>query len=222
MEIAAAGDTNTRNQMKTLFTLIAVSACGFCQVAFPQEAITSYANGVFQFPQQTSGAGFAFSPLEPIIVTALGVSPNQAANLVGQVSLWDAAGNLIAFGPVGTGSPQFNQTVYNGTGSVILDAGATYYLQCVGFNQNWIGLDVFQGTYGGSFSVNPDISYLGGLYNYAPGSQPQLTPGEYFAGVNLEFKVASPEPSVTCLMLAASLGWMLGNHTKLRKQNSGS
>jgi hypothetical protein len=86
-----------------------------------------------------------------------------------------------------------------------LIAGQTYYLGAVGLNngQNfWLGSAVGSSV-GGSYSVNPDITYLNGVTGIVPpGTVPGTSQGGvYLVGANMMFTVtSSPEPSTLCLL----------------------
>jgi hypothetical protein len=86
--------------------------------------------------------------------------------------------------------------------------GDTYYIGAMAPTEgnNWIG-NVSGGMAGGSFSVNPDISYLSATTGFmSPGTVPGTPVGAsyFFVDENFEFTVV-PEPSALSLMGVAGL-----------------
>ncbi len=188
-----------------------VSTSLFCFRAFgQQEGIPTFTiSGSPIVGYANNGAGFAFSPLVSLAVTALGFNGSDLAHSSYRVSLFNAVGTQLATAQVSTGSPFYNQTYYQGISAVNLTAGNTYYLGAVevgGTNLVWAG-NVVGAAGGGTFSVNPDITYVSGNTGFMPpGSVPGSAQGQnYFVGANFEFTVVPEPASVGLLILGAAL-----------------
>jgi hypothetical protein len=190
--------------MKTMFSAILVSASllGLAASA-QQEAIPSYTpDGPGGYA--TNGAGFAFTPLVPIAVTALGYNGADLPVQPYVVGLFDSTGLQLASVLATASGTFYNQTYYQSISPVDLTVGQTYYLGAVGLTNGnyWKGLSSF------TFTTNPDISYLGYATDFMP---PATFPTEpiatdaYLVGANLEFTVI-PEPSVLGLAGVALCG----------------
>jgi hypothetical protein len=190
--------------MKTMFSAILVSASLFGLAASgQQEAISSFTpNGPVGYA--TNGAGFAFTPLVPIAVTALGFDGQDLPEQPYVVGLFDATGLQLAGTLVTASGTFYNQTYYQNISPVDLTVGQTYYLGAIGLTNGnfWVGVASY------TFSANPDISYLGYATDFMP---PATFPPEpiatdaYLVGANLEFTVV-PEPSFSGAAGMALLG----------------
>lgn len=206
--------------MKRIAFAVLVSTSLFCFRSFAQQEgipiftisgspIVGYAN---------NGAGFAFSPVVSLSVTALGFNGQDLVNSPYQVSLFNALGTQLATAQVSTGSPFYNQTYYQGISAVNLTAGNTYYLGAVevgNTNSVWAG-NVVGAAGGGTFSANPDITYLSGNTGFMPpGSVPGTALGQnYFVGANFEFRVV-PEPASGSLLIIGAALFALRRQGKL-------
>jgi hypothetical protein len=174
-----------------------------------QEAVPSFTLGITA-AFATNGAGFAFSPNVPVAVTSLGFGGNDLASFPYQVSLYDSLGNQLASRKVTTGSTLYNQTYYESITPVDLTAGNTYYIGAVEVGNPsgnyWVGTQVGPSD-GGSFSVDPDITYLNGAGVFVSGL-PTFNLGNSFpVDENFLFTVV-PEPSVLCLSVAGLVGFV--------------
>jgi hypothetical protein len=180
-----------------------VAALVLCAGAQAQaaEAISDYGAGIAG-GYADGGAGFAFTPLENMEVTSLGYSQNIMTNFTdysgaAQVSLWDSAGDLLSTALVKDTASTFNQSYYQTVSPVTLEAGETYYIGgVIPANGLWEGSESI-----GTFSVSPDITYLGVAYgtNLWQGLQPDTT-GELTEGPDFQYtQTAVPEPSVLAL-----------------------
>src|SRR5262245_35254460 len=103
-----------------LFAVVRASAAEAI-LSYTYPIITGYAAG---------GAGFAFSPTQPIFVTSLGFGGDGLGptNEAIQVTVWDTGGNQLASETVNFGSPVFNTTHYESISPLGLNAGQTYYI----------------------------------------------------------------------------------------------
>jgi hypothetical protein len=189
-----------------------------------QEAIPSFRpGGVAGYA--TNGAGFAFSPLVPIAVTALGFCGSDFGSYPNQISLFNASGAQLASVQITTNGFLHNRTYYQSIPPLDLAVGATYYLgaEAVGPPTNhWQGAVIdpsLGGSLGGRFAVNPDISYLTDAAGFMPPGTVSGTstpnPGVFLAAANFEFTVV-PEPSVLSISLPALLAIALARNPKPR------
>jgi hypothetical protein len=180
-----------------------VSALVLCAGAQAQaaEAISDYGAGIAG-GYAYGGAGFAFTPLENMEVTSLGYSQNILTNFTdysgaAQVSLWDSAGDLLSTALVKDTASTINQSYYQTVSPVTLEAGETYYIGgVIPANGLWESSASI-----GTFSVSPDITYLGVAYGTSlwQGLQPDTT-GELTEGPDFQYtQTAVPEPSVLAL-----------------------
>jgi hypothetical protein len=181
------------------------------RVLAQQEAITSWTGGSPAIVgYATNGAGFEFSPVENMTLTALGFGGSDLANYPYQVTLYNASGTVLATAQVTAGSTFYNQTYYQSVSTVSLVAGSDYYLGAVEVGNTggnfWLG-DVIETGVNGAFAANADINYLSYDAGFGPPSNiPTAGPNsDYLIGANFQFTVV-PEPSVLCLGLAGVLG----------------
>lgn len=133
-------------------------------------------------------------------MTALGFASPDLANYSYQVSLFDAGGNQLATTTITLASSFYNQTYYGSITPVDLIVGNTYYMEAFENGPgNYFSGYLVGGSYGGSYAVNPDITYLSSAFDFISGPQGvDALPNVYPTDVNFEF-VAVPEPSVLCL-----------------------
>jgi hypothetical protein len=194
--------------MKITFSAISVFLFLLC-IGAPaqQEGISSFSNGSGPGGYVLNGGGFAFSPNVPIAITALGFGGYDLVNWPYRVSIYDSIGNQLATVIVTTNSTFFNQTYYQSISALDLTAGDTYYIGAgeEGNGDVWVGSPTGSGV-GGSFAINPDISYLGYAGGVFTGS-PTVQGGQsyFLVDENFQFTVV-PEPSVLCLSAAGLLG----------------
>lgn len=195
--------------IKRIVAVIFACAGLWClNAAAQQEAVPGFTLGSV-VGYATNGAGFAFSPNVNIGITALGFAGSDIANDPYEVMLFDAGGNELAAAEITTGSTFYNQTYYDAISTIELIAGQTYYLGAAGLGGDenfWLG-NAVGGGFNGSYSVNPDITYLNGVVGIMPpGTVPGLSQGSiYLVGANFMF-TTTPEPAPACLL---GLGGML-------------
>lgn len=192
-------------------TAFLASALLFCpRVRAQQEGITIYSYSQI-VGYTANGAGFAFSPIVPVAVTALGFNSSDLEYNNYNVGLFDAGGNTLATALVTTGNTFFNQTYYQAISAIDLTPGNTYYVGAEeaatgSLPAYWAG-GVNGPGLGGTFTPNPDITYLTGATGFMPpGTPPGTTPGpvqDYYTGANFEFTVV-PEPSTFALLALGS------------------
>lgn len=192
-----------------LFAPVLFVLCAFTvgKAMGQQEAISWVRGGGYGYI--TNGAGFAFSPVTSIAVTALGFggvdqygSGTDLSNYPYRVTLYNSSGTTLATAEITIGSAFHNQTYYQTVSPVELTAGSTYYLGAAevgGPGGNlWVG--TLAGTEGGGFFVDGDIHYLYGEADFAPPGNIPLGQevNAYPIGANFEFSPV-PEPSFLCL-----------------------
>jgi hypothetical protein len=198
--------------MKTIaFALVVSATFSSLRASAQQEAIPFFTGGS-AVGYADNGAGYAFTPVDPMVVTALGFGGANLAQYPFQVSLYSSLGTQLASATITTGSTFYNQTYYETVLPVILTPGSTYYLgaEAPGAGNIWLGNVI--GPTGGSFTVNPYINYVTADVGFmSPGTVPG-TPsggaGYFFVDENFQFTTVVPEPSILGLV-AAGGGLML-------------
>jgi hypothetical protein len=135
-----------------------------------------YSPNIFGFAR--GGAGLAFSPLNDLVITAIGCGDELVSNETSQVTLWDTNGAVLASRLVTTNSPFFNSTFYETITPLPLTRGQTYYLSEAALSDGvWVGnvICMSQSAPSGTFSIAPQIDYLASAFNTnSDGSFPAL------------------------------------------------
>lgn len=193
--------------MKTRISILLLCAFVFSASA-QQEAVSFYASGDV-VGYALNGAGYAFSPNVPIAITALGFNSADLENSAYQVSLYNSNGVQLASAEITTNSTSSNQTYYQSISSITLTAGDLYYLGAGETNANnynvWVG-GAAGPSVGGSFAVNPDITYLDAEANFISGIPTNSEGSAYFLlDENFQFTPV-PEPSGLYLGVVGLLG----------------
>lgn len=162
--------------------------------ALALDAISSYTLSQSILAYAPGGAGFAFSPHTNMAVTALGFGGVMLEDQPFNVSLWDGNGQELASVLVTANSPLVNWTHYESIPPLLLTGGQTYYLGSIAPGMGeWTGEMVvtIPGAETGTFSVAPDITYLG----YATGTTyggafpDEVGPDQvFFLGPNLNYE----------------------------------
>ena len=167
-----------------------------------QEAISDYYGTSGGAGYANGGSGFGFKPLANISVISLGYSQIGLASYYApdpvQVSLWDSTGDLLTTALIFTDTDStFNQSYYQTVYPVTLDAGVTYFIGSGDPEQNGVWAGGL--TVGSTFSISPDITYLGVAVgaNIWDGLQPDSTT---YLTVGPDFQyIEIPEPSALAL-----------------------
>jgi hypothetical protein len=172
--------------------------------ASTQPAILDYTSTDSIVGYSTTGAGFAFSPLESLTVTSLGYGGRALADEAFQVTLWNAGGNPLATALISMTDPVFNGTHYETISGLSLSAGQTYYLGAVGAESGfWFGDAILLSpaeSATGTITTAPDLTFLGGVAHGGPGTP---EPEAFYVGANFLYVV--PEPSTLTLGAAGLL-----------------
>lgn len=175
------------------------------------EAIFNYGNDLSIVGYANGGAGFEFTPNQSISVTSLGYSQTSPSSLsaytsgTAQVSIWDSTGDLLSTAVLAETDPIFNQSYYQTVSPVTLTAGVSYFIGAVsavgtvGTTNPPVELWAGNAVNDGSFSVSPDIKYLGVATgaNIWEGLQSGTTTS-LLVGPDFQYNVV-PEPSALAL-----------------------
>ena len=129
------------------------------------EAIPSYQWSGMQIAGYVKGgAGFAFSSGRNLLILSLGCGGRGLTNEPYQVCLWDNNGQQLACAIISTNSQLQGTTWYEPIPLLSLAPGATFYISASGVNSGvWSGDTLLSSGVGrnGTFSVAPDVNYLG-------------------------------------------------------------
>ncbi|HVM50571.1 MAG TPA: DUF4082 domain-containing protein [Candidatus Acidoferrum sp.] len=210
--------------MKNLTTKAMV--CALVGLAATVSAQDVYSGNILGYA--TNGAGFAFSPVTGVSVTALGYVGTDILNAPYEVSLWDASGDQLASALISTNNTLSGPGYFQSTSPLALTAGNTYYLGAVRPDIGlWLGNVIISSgpEADGTFEVAPQITYLGcaattdtnGVFPGFVGDSSTL-----FVGADFAFQLPSggvdtsvlgsevPEPAVPALAGCALAAVWLG------------
>ncbi|HWX21189.1 MAG TPA: hypothetical protein VN578_14915 [Candidatus Binatia bacterium] len=150
--------------MKLSVTVLAAGVLLYGFQASALEAIPSYQFYTHGFVgYAVGGAGFTFSPHTDLTITALGYDNGDGFSQPATVGVSDANWVSLASTIITSNSKVLSWASYEQIPPLTLRAGQTYYIWSFWTNGVWYGpgLVTQGGLENGTFTVAPDIAYLG-------------------------------------------------------------